>query len=99
LASWEVLPCGMQASCQDPGVWGKVESWPLQVEEQRMELKGSFLVEMQRLFCQSGSGPALPSISGNSLSHLLCVSDHCSVSSSQTEKFGLDMYHSSHNKT
>jgi hypothetical protein len=64
------------------GGGGGVGSWPLQAEEQRKEPEGSFLVEMQLLFCQSGSGPALPSISGNSLSHSLCVSDHCSVSSS-----------------
>lgn len=91
LASWEGLPCGVQASCQaeeDPGDWGEAGSWPLQAEEQRTELEGSFLVEMQPLFCQSGSGPVLPSISGNSLSHSLCVSDHCSVSSSQTENLG-----------
>ena len=50
--------------------------------------EGSSLVEMQPLSCQSGSGPALPSISGNSLSHSLCVSDHCSVSSSQMENRG-----------
>lgn len=44
-------------------------SWPLQEEdEQRMELGVSSLVEMQPLFCQSGSGP------GNILSHSLCVS-------------------------
>ena len=35
------------------------------------------------LFCQSGSEPALPSISDSSLSHSLCVSYHCSVSFSQ----------------
>jgi hypothetical protein len=81
-ASWEGLPCGMQASCQaeeDLGDSGEVGSWPLQVEEQRKELEGSFHVEMQVLFCHSGSGPALPSISGNSLPHSLCVSDHCSL--------------------
>ena len=85
LASWEGLPCGAQASCQaeeGQGDWGEVGSWPLQAEEQKTEQEGSFLVEMQLLFCQSGSGPALPSISANSLSHSLCVSDHCSVSSS-----------------
>lgn len=101
-ASWEDLPCGVQASCQgeeDPGDWGEVGSWPLQEEEQRMELEVSFLVEMQPLFCQSGSGPALPSISGSSLSHSLCVSDHCSVSFSQMENHGSGTYHSSHNKT
>ena len=91
LASWEGLPCGAQASCQaeeGQGDWGEVGSWPLQVEEQRTEREGSSLVEMQPLSCQSGSGPALPSISGNSLSHSLCVSDHCSVPSSQTENHG-----------
>lgn len=85
-ASWEGLPCAVQASCQDeedPGDWGEVGSWPLQEEEQRMEPEVSFLAEMQPLFCQSGSGPAPPSISGSSLSHSLCVSYHCSESSSQ----------------
>ena len=49
LASWEGLPCGVQASCQDkedPGDLGEVGSWPLQKEEQKMELEVSFLVEM-----------------------------------------------------
>lgn len=47
LASWEGLSCGVQASCQgveDPGDWGEVGSWPLQEEEQRMELGVPFLV-------------------------------------------------------
>lgn len=48
-----------------------------------MELEVSFLVEMQPLSCRSGSGPALPSISGSSLSHSPCASDRCSVSFSQ----------------
>lgn len=41
----------MQASCQaeeDPGDWGEVGSWPLQVEEQGMELEGSFLLKCSR---------------------------------------------------
>lgn len=33
------------------------------------------------LFCQSGSGPAPPSISDSNLSHFLCVFGHCSGSS------------------
>lgn len=49
---------------------------------------GIFPVEMQPLFCQSGSGPAHPSVSGNGLRHFLCVSDHCNVSSSQRENRG-----------
>lgn len=49
---------------------------------------GIFPAETQQLFCQSGSGPAPPSISGNSVSHSLCVSHHGSVSSSQTENCG-----------
>ena len=52
-ASWEGLPCGVQASCQgeeDQGDWGEAGSWPLQEEEQRMELEVSFLVEMQPCF-------------------------------------------------
>ena len=60
----------MQASCQakdDPGDWWKVGSRPLQAEEQRTEPEGSFLIEMQWLLCKSDFGPALPSISGNSL--------------------------------
>jgi hypothetical protein len=48
------------------GRLGEVGSWPLQLEEQRMELEGSFLVEMQPLSCRSGFEPAPPSISGNS---------------------------------
>jgi hypothetical protein len=76
LASWEGLPCGVQASCQareDPGDWGEVGSWPLQAEEQKTEQEGSFLVEMQLLFCHSGSGPVLPSVSGKSFTFSLCL--------------------------
>jgi hypothetical protein len=50
--------------------------------------EGSSLVEMQPLSCQLGSGPDLPSLSGDSLSHSLWVSNHCSVSSSQMESRG-----------
>jgi hypothetical protein len=68
---------------EDPGDWEEVGPLPLREQEQRMELEVSSLVEMQPLFCQSGSEPALPSISDSSLSHSLCVSYHCSVSFSQ----------------
>lgn len=46
---------------EDSGDWEELGSFPLQEEEPRVELEVSFLVEMQPLFCQSGSGPALPS--------------------------------------
>lgn len=63
LASWEGLPHGVQASFrgkEDSGDSGEVGPWPLQEEEQKMELEVSFLVEMQLLCCQVGSWPALP---------------------------------------
>jgi hypothetical protein len=49
----------MQASRpakEDLGDLGEVGPWPLQAKEQRTELEGSFRVEIQLLFCQSGSG-------------------------------------------
>lgn len=59
---------------EDPGDWVELGSFPLQEEEQRVEREASFLTEMQPLFCQSGFGPALTSISDGRLSHSLCVS-------------------------
>jgi hypothetical protein len=66
---------GMPASCQgteDLGDQGEVGSWPL-----NKELKCFFLVEMKLLLCPSGPGPALPSISGRSLT-FSCVFYHYS---------------------
>lgn len=85
MASWEGLPCGVQGSCQGEenlGDLGEEGSWPLQGEEQRMELELSFLVEMQSCFVSQALGllfhPFLVVVS-----HMLSVSNHCSVSFSQ----------------
>lgn len=86
VTSWEGLPCGVQASYQSTEEWETGGTWTMVPVRGEAEIRAAVLFSLLRLKCFVNQVLGLlfrPSLVG--VSHVLCVSYHCSMSFSQME--------------